>query len=158
MGLGRLLGALNPLDAHAAAEMGTTLAERGWRRALEPVAGLARRRGVLGSLGSYFRGESATLENGALRFFKPAADDMARAASIRRTAAVGVGAWAGLNLAAPDHPGTRFVNTAAMAAGYFAAMPGVSSLASRYAGGGYAKTAYQWGGGALLANRILGIA
>lgn len=157
-GLGRLLTALNPLDQAALSQASKLGGDATWQRLMGAAKGIAKGFNPRG----YFKGLHRTTEGagwGGEGWVKGSAESRRRLASQRKTGAIGMGVWGGLNMIDPDSGGTRAVNTAAFGVGYAAGMPAAKSLAAKFGGAHAGKLSggYKIAGGAFLANRILGI-
>ena len=146
------MSALNPLDQAAMNQVMKTAGQTDWQK----LVGVGKAMGKGFSPRAYFKGLTRGAGGG---FKRPPRADRLYNASVRKNAAIGLGAWGGLNMMDPNSGGTWAVNTAAAGSAYVAAMPAVGSLAAKYGGAAAGKISggYKIAGGALLANRILGV-
>jgi hypothetical protein len=154
MNFGKILSALNPLDAHGMSQIMKAGNQSGWQK----LVGIGKAIGGSFNARRYLSGRNLRVPGAPGGGRIPRADRLYRS-RVRKTAAVGVGAWAGLNLMDPNSGGTWAANTAAMGAAGVVAYPAVKSLAAKYAGQHAAKVSggYAIGGTALMANRLLGV-
>ena len=123
-GLGKLITALNPLDASMMNQMGKAMSGQSmFRRGLNYAKAGAKQ--IAG--GGYFRGISASA-SGGLSPRGPGNAAIRRTAANSRLAVAGIGAaWAGLNFLAPNSGLTSMANYGMVIGGAAAAGPGVQA-------------------------------